>query len=82
VSRISLYKHELDAVVQLTIGIIRECDATQSPVEVGPIIFSALIDALYKRGSIESSGPSLSWQEFRDPSQFADLREQIRKEGT
>lgn len=53
-TRVSLYPHELKAVVELTESLVRlrqnEC-ANLAIENVGPEIFAKLIDTLYSRGN-------------------------------
>ena len=52
--RVSLYKHELEVIAQLTIQLVRlrQEVGDWAPVEnVGPEIFSRLVDGLYSRGN-------------------------------
>jgi hypothetical protein len=54
--RISLYKHELEAICALTVSLVRlrQDECSHLAIEnVGPEIFEKLIDAMYKRGNYE-----------------------------
>ena len=53
--RVSLYKHELDAVVQLTETLTRMACGEQDGYisDIGPKIFEKLMDVMYARGNYE-----------------------------
>ena len=51
--RVSLYKHELDAVTSLTITLTNMARGEQDGyvADIGPAIFGKLLDAMYARGN-------------------------------
>jgi hypothetical protein len=58
--RISLYKHELEVVLALTVQLtrMRQEECTHLAIEnVGPEIFGKLVDTLYSRGFYKYPGP-------------------------
>ena len=69
--RVSLYKHELDAVVALTTALVKEglyChayDQKPSAETIGPEIFGRLVAILYAKGHYD-------WQSRRPISEPAE----------
>jgi hypothetical protein len=72
--RVSLYKHELEAIIQLTVSLARiaQTESGADPSAVGPEIFAKLVDILYANGTYQHPRYR-GWQELRDPSLFAEL---------
>jgi hypothetical protein len=72
--RVSLYKHELEAIIQLTVSLARiaQTESGADPSAAGPEIFAKLVDTLYSHGNYKRH-EDYGWQEVAAQTLFKEL---------